>query len=41
MQVFILTVELAIPAGTSSKEAKRKKETYPVTLEAKLSKCSI
>ena len=38
-QIFIVAVELAIPIGRPTKEAKVAIETYPVTAEAKISKC--
>ena len=38
-QVFIVAVELAIAIGRPTKEAKAELETYPVTAEAKISKC--
>ena len=40
-QVFILAVELAIPTGILIKAANAKMETCPVTVETKISKCSI
>ena len=40
-QIFNPTVELAIPTGIPTKEAKKEMETHPVTLEAKVSRCSI
>ena len=39
-QIFILTAELAIPAGAPTKETKAGNEAQPVTLEVKISKCS-
>ena len=41
IQVFIVAAELAIPTGISTKEAKAEMETHPVTVEAKISKCSV
>ena len=38
-QIFIVAVELAIPIGRPTKEAKAAIETYPVTAKAKISKC--
>ena len=38
-QIFIVAVKLAIPIGRPTKEAKVPIETYPVTAEAKISKC--
>ena len=40
-KTFNLTVELVIPIGISTKEAKAEIETYPVTAETEMSKCSI
>ena len=40
-QIFILTAELAIPTGIPTKEAKEDMRTHPLTVEAKISKCSI
>ena len=41
MEVFIVITELTTPAGIPTKEAKAEIETYPVTVQAKISKCSI
>ena len=40
-KIFIPTAELAIPTGIPTKEAKSEMETHPVTVEAKISKCSV
>ena len=40
-QIFIYTEGIAVPIGTTIKDVKAKKETYPVTVDAKISKCSI
>ena len=40
-QIFYPTAELAIPIGIPTKGAKAEMETHPVTVEAKMSKCSI
>ena len=40
-QIFIVAAELAIPTGIATKEAKPKIEINPVTVEAKISKCSV
>ena len=40
-QISIYTEGIAVPIGTTIKEVKAKKETHPVTAEAKISKCSI
>ena len=40
-QGFNPIAELVFPIGISSKEAKTEIETYPVTAEAKIRKCSI
>ena len=37
-QIFIVTVELAIPSGIPTKEAKAEMKTHPVTLAAEISK---
>ena len=39
--MFIPTEELSIPIGIPSKEAKAQIETHPVTVEAKINKCSV
>ena len=41
MEVFIVITEPTKPAGIPAKEAKTEIETYPVTVQAKISKCSI
>ena len=41
MEVFIVSAELTTPAGIPTKEAKAEIETYPVTVQAKISKCSV
>ena len=40
---FLLSVfvEIAVPTGIPTKEAKAEMETHPVTVEAKISKCSL
>ena len=38
---FNPTLELVIPTGIQSKEAKTETELHPVTAEAKIRKCSI
>ena len=40
-QVFNPTEELLMPTGIPTKETKAETETYPVTAEAEISKCSI
>ena len=40
-QIFILTAELAIPAGAPTKETKAGNEAQPVTLEVKIVKVSV
>ena len=40
-QIFNPTEELAIPIGIPTKETKVEMETHPVTLEFKVSSCSI
>ena len=40
-QVFIAAVEFGRPAGIPNKKAKAEMETHPVTVEAKISKCSV
>ena len=39
-QIFIVATELAIPTGIPTIEANAETETPPVTVEAKISKCS-
>ena len=41
MEVFIVITELTTPAGIPTKEPKAEIETYPVTVQAKISTCSI
>ena len=40
-QIFNSTAELVIPTGIATKEAKAEMESHPVTVEIKISKCSI
>ena len=40
-QYFIPAAEFVIPTGISTKDAKTEMETPAVTVEAKISKCSI
>ena len=40
-QIFNPITELVIPIGIPTKEAKAEMETHPVTLEIKMSNCSI
>ena len=40
-QTFNPTAELAIPTRIPNKETKTEMETHPVTVETKISKCSI
>ena len=40
-QIFIPIAELVIPTRTQTNEANVKIETQPLTVEAKISKCSI
>ena len=40
-QIFNPIAELIIPIGIPTKEEKEEMETHPVTVENKLSKCSI
>ena len=40
-QIFNPITELVIPMGIPTKEAKGEIETHPVTVEIKISKCSI
>ena len=40
-KAFDQIVELVIPIGISTKEAKAKVETHPVIVEAKIRKCSM
>ena len=40
-QIFNPIAELLIPIGIPTKEAKAEMETHPVTVEIKISKCSI
>ena len=41
IQIFIVASELAIPTGISTGNAKAETETQPVTVEPKISKCSV
>ena len=40
-QMFILTPKLVIPTGVQNNEANAENETQPVTVEARISTCSI
>ena len=40
-QIFYPIAELLIPEGIPNKQTKSEIETYPVTAEAKIRKCSI
>ena len=40
-EIFIVVAEIAIPTTIPAKEAKTEIETHPVTVEAKISKCSV
>ena len=40
-QIFNFIAELVIPIGIPTKEAKAEMEIHPVTVEIKISKCSI
>ena len=40
-QMFIVVAEMAVPTGITTKEAKTEIETCPVTMEAKISECSV
>ena len=40
-QNFISAAELAVPTGISTKEVIAEMETHPVTVEGKISKCSV
>ena len=40
-QMFIVVAEMAVPTGITTKEAKTEIETYPVTMEVKISECSV
>ena len=40
-RIFDPTSEIAMSIGITTKEAKAETETHPVTVEAKISKCSI
>ena len=39
-QIFIATAELIIPTGKQTNEANAEIETQPVTVEARMRKCS-
>ena len=41
MEIFIVIAEIAIPTGIPTKEARAEIEAYPVTVEGRISKCSI
>ena len=41
MEIFIVISELAIPNGILTKEARAESETHPVTVAARISKCSV
>ena len=38
--MFFIAAELAMPIGIPTKDTKAEIETYPVTVEAKIGKCS-
>ena len=40
-QIFYLTAKLVVPTGITTKEAKGEMETYSVTVETKIGKCSM
>ena len=40
-QFFLVAAELVTPAGLPTKEAKAEIKTYPVTVEARTSTCSV
>ena len=40
-EIFIIIAELAIPTGIPTKEARAEIETYPVSIEARISECSV
>ena len=40
-QFFIVTAELAIPTGIPTKDSNAETATQPVTVEAKICKCSV
>ena len=40
-EIFIVLAELAIPTGIPTKEVRAGIETHPVTVEVRISKCSI
>ena len=40
-EMFIAIAELATPTGIPTKDARAEIETYPVTVETKVSKCSV
>ena len=41
IQMFIVAAEFAIPTGIPTEAAKLAIETHSVTIEAKISKCSV
>ena len=41
MEVFIVITEFSAPTGIPTKEEKLETETHPVTVQAKIRKCSI
>ena len=40
-EICIAIAELAIPTGIPTKEGRAEIETYPVTADARISKCSV
>ena len=40
MEIYINIAELAVPTWIPTKEARAEIETHPVTVEARISKCS-
>ena len=40
-EIYIVIAELAVPTGIPTKEARAEIETHPVTVEARISKCSV
>ena len=41
MEIVIVITEIAIPTGIPTKEARAEIEAHPVTVEERISKCSI
>ena len=41
MVMFIVVAKLAIPIGIPIKEARAETETHPLTVAARISKCSV